>query len=146
LYIEKMTPSEMLAAHPNMQSWVDSSLVEGKYTSGLHYTFVQQLTDKNLAAAWDAWALASAGHALAMWGSAEFITGRDDHELIARIVNARAPGRAEVVVFDGVDHGFFEAATPAASFAEWGKPGRTQSPRILEALRAWSERVARARG
>jgi serine aminopeptidase S33 family/PDZ domain-containing protein len=134
---ENLSPEAIAAAHPDLTAWVDSTFVERKYTSGLHYTFIQQLSKRNLAAEWGA----HTGHSLAMWGSSDFITSRDDHAMIAEIANARREGLGELVVLDGVDHGFFEAATPAQSLSEWGKPGRAQSPRIVETLHAWSERV-----
>lgn len=134
---ESLSPEEIATKHPDLTAWVDSTFIERKYTSGLHYTFIQQLSKRNLAAEWGA----HTGHSLAMWGSSDFITSRDDHALIAEIANTRREGLGELVVLDGVDHGFYEAATPAQSISEWGKPGRTQSPRIVETLHAWSERV-----
>jgi uncharacterized protein len=139
---EGLSPEAIAAAHPDLAAWVDSTFVERKYTSGLHYTFIQQLSKRNLAAEWGA----HTGHSLAIWGSSDFITSRDDHALISEIANARREGLGELVVLDGVDHGFYEAATPAQSLGEWGKPGRPQSPRIAETLRAWSERVLKANG
>ncbi|MFN0151870.1 MAG: alpha/beta fold hydrolase [bacterium] len=134
-----MTPDELATARPEMSAWVDSTFVERKYSSGLHYNFLRQLNSKNLAAAWEAFP----GWALAVWGRSDFISGEADHALVAQIVNARNAGRGEFVVLENSDHGFYEAMTFEESIANWGKPGRRLNPAIVETLRAWSEKVAR---
>ncbi len=56
--------------------------------------------------------LAAAGVAtLALWGSADWLSSRDEHEALARA----AGGRCAVV--KGADHGFFAHATEADSYA-----------------------------
>jgi pimeloyl-ACP methyl ester carboxylesterase len=135
--VEKMTPRAMVEAYPDLAAWVDSMFVEQTYYSGLHYAFLQQLADKNIAGAWESFA----GRALAVWGKADFISGEEDHALIARIVNARSPGNGEFVALDNSDHGFYEAATPEESFASWGQPGRALNPAIVTLLREWSDRA-----
>jgi uncharacterized protein len=132
---EGLTPAEMVDRHPEMKAWADSNLTEGKYYSGLHYTFVRQLAGKNLAEAWRRFP----GHALAFWGRGDFLSGEADHELIARIVNGEHPGHARFLAVD-MDHAFRPIATPAGSFATWGRPGAV-SPLIVETLRSWSEEV-----
>lgn len=136
--VEKMTPSEMLAAHPDLQAWVDSSFVEQTYYSGLHYRFLQQIAEKNLAAAWEAYP----GYALAIWGKSDFISGKEDHALIAAIVEAHNAGHGEFVALQDADHAFCVAATPEESLAEWGQPGREANGAIVGLLREWAARVA----
>lgn len=137
LYEVGMTPDELANARPEMSGWVDSTFVERKYSSGLHYTFLRQLNAKNVAAAWTAFP----GWALAIWGKSDFISGEGDHALVAHIVNARNPGRGEFVALENSDHGFYEAATFEESIQSWGKPGRPLNTAIVETLRAWSEKV-----
>jgi hypothetical protein len=62
-------------------------------------------------------------------------------------VNARRAGFGEFVALEASDHGFYRAATPEESFAQWGTPGRLLNPAIVETLREWSERaIARGGG
>lgn len=66
---------------------------------------------------------------LSMWGSADWLSTREEHESLARV----ACGRFEVI--EGADHGFFAHATEAASYtARW--TGR-YCPAVGEALSQW---------
>ena len=137
-----LAPGEAIEKEPALRTWVDSSLTRETYYGGLHYRFVQQLAAKNLGAAWTAFP----GHALALWGRADFISGEEDHRLIARIVNRAHPGHGEFLALDGIDHGFYRAADQKESFEKWNRPGAEFNPEIVTALREWSDRVAARAG
>jgi hypothetical protein len=125
----------MVERHPEMQAWVDSSLTGGRFYSGCTVEFFRQLAGKDLAEAWQRFP----GSVLALWGAGDFLSGREDHERIARIVNAAHPGHARFLALEGVDHAFSPAASQAESFAQWSAPGRRLLPTVADALREWSE-------
>ena len=81
---------------------------------------------------------------LSLWGEADAVSGRDDHEWIAALVAARHPGRARFAVVPRSGHGFDQSDSPrdALQAALTGRNGPF-NPAILEALRAWM--VERAR-
>ncbi len=137
LWSEGLSPGEMARAQPDLAAWVDSSMTNATYYAGSHYRFFQQLAAKNLAAAWANYD----GHVLALYGRSDFLSGEEDHALIARIVNQAHPGHARFQAIDGIDHAFRAEATQAASFATWGQPGAPLDDRVVQALRAWSDEV-----
>jgi len=138
---EGLAPRAAIAQRPTLRAWADSSLTQDTYYSGLHYNFVRQLAAKNLGAAWERFP----GKALALWGRADFISGEEDHRLIARIVNHAHPGHGEFRVVEDSDHGFFHAKDMEQSFAQWGRPGAEFNPAIVGILHEWSERIVNPR-
>jgi pimeloyl-ACP methyl ester carboxylesterase len=137
LYTEKMTPAQMLAAHPELREWANESLVQDTYYSGLHYRFLQQLSDRNLAAVWTA----ITGPVLAVWGKGDFLSSEEDHRLIAQIASARPGGGGEFIALEDSDHGFFKAGTLEESFAGWGNWGRERNWAIVRILREWTNKI-----
>ena len=85
---EGLSPSEIVAKHPELKEQVDERYAEGKYHATTHYEYFRQLATKNLAEAWQKFG----GRTLAAWGKADFISAEEDHALIARIINQRAQG------------------------------------------------------
>jgi pimeloyl-ACP methyl ester carboxylesterase len=95
--IEGMTPGKILAAHPELSdSWSDAP--EHQY--GRPVAFYRQLQALNLA---DAWSRVDAP-VLAIHGEYDWIMSREDDELLARAVNAKRPGSAELVLVPRMDH------------------------------------------
>ena len=105
---------------------------------GRHHVFFRQLAGKNMPAAWEKFG----GHALALWGKADFVSTEADHALIAEVVNKARPGHGTFLAMEGIDHGFNRSASPEASIASMGKPGEF-NPAIVEALRDWASKVDR---
>jgi hypothetical protein len=57
---------------------------------------------------------------LALWGSADWLSARVEHEELAAMVNEVAPGRGSLVTIEGADHGFFAHTDAHASWsARW---------------------------
>ncbi|HET7250141.1 MAG TPA: alpha/beta fold hydrolase [Gemmatimonadales bacterium] len=139
LWSEGLSPREMSERHPELAPWVDSSMTNATYYAGCHYRFFQQLAAKNLAAAWARYP----GYVLSLYGRSDFLSGEEDHALIARIVNQAHPGHARFQAIDGIDHAFRREATQAGSFATWGQPGAPFDDRVVQALRAWSDEVVK---
>ena len=84
-----------------------------------------------------------AGHALAIWGKADFVSNEDDHALVARIVNRDHPGQGTYLAMNGIDHGFNRAASRRKSFerGQSRQPGEF-NPAIIEVSRTWVEKLA----
>ncbi|MCC2669205.1 MAG: pdz domain (also known as dhr or glgf) protein [Armatimonadetes bacterium] len=132
LFAERKSPAEIVAAHPELKPVADEQVGNGKYLFGKHYAFFQQLNDLSPG---DYWTNVNA-RVLALWGKSDFVSGGDDHALIAKIVNREHPGTAVYRALDGIDHGFNRAATPAES--QGLSPGAGEfDPQVITTLREW---------
>jgi uncharacterized protein len=138
LFTEKMAPKDIVAHYPHLRERLEQSITEDNYFFDRSLTFFRQLADKNLGAAWESFG----GHALAIWGKADFASNEDDHALIARIVNRDHPGQGTFFAMDGIDHGFNRAATRRESFerGQSRQPGQF-NPSILDVCRAWVDKT-----
>lgn len=97
--VRKMTPRDVLRSKPYLAPlWYE--LPEHQY--GRPASFYHQLQELNLASAWER----VEAPTLVLYGEYDWIMSRDDHELIAQIVNSRIPGRATFVELPKTDHGF----------------------------------------
>jgi pimeloyl-ACP methyl ester carboxylesterase len=92
--------------------------------------FYQQLQKLNLAREWSKVKTS----VLALHGEYDWIMSRDDHELIAQIVNSNAPGKAEFHEIPGMGHGF-------QRFANWDKAFAWEEedfdPQALNLMKEW---------
>lgn len=108
--VHKKSPFELAESNPVYASMLNSSL--GFNEQGLildrHYTFWQQLQDKNLTEAWKN----SAAHTFAIYGEADIaaITYKG-HENIAAIVNTYHPGKGLFLLLQNTDHGLLLTGT-----------------------------------
>ena len=136
LYADHLTPKEIAEKYPDLRERVDMIFPDGRTLGGRGLAFFEQLAAKDPGGAWEAFD----GHALAIWGRADYVSNEDDHALIARIVNRTHPGRGTFLALEGADHGFLKAATPRESMARGGQPGEF-NPAVLEACRAWVEKT-----
>jgi pimeloyl-ACP methyl ester carboxylesterase len=141
LYAEKKSPKEIIEHYPQLRERIAQSITEDRYFFDRSLTFYRQLAEKNLAAAWESFS----GHALAIWGKADYVSNEDDHALIARIVNRDLPHHGTFLAMDGIDHGFNRASSRRASFelGQSRQPGEF-NPAILDVTRAWAEKTATA--
>lgn len=140
LYVEKKSPAEILAAHPELTRTLREFSPDGTHVFGRHYRFFQQLADLNLPEAWSK----LDAHVLALWGQAEFVSTEADHAMIAEQVNRAHPGKGTFRALEGIAHGFEKADSPADKF---GKPGPGEfNPIVIEALRAWAGPIVEAAG
>ena len=136
---EGLSPTEIVVQHPELKEQVEERYAEGKYHAATHYEYFRQLAAKNLAEAWEKFG----GPTLAAWGKADFISGEEDHALIARIINRAHPGHGVFLALDGIDHGFNRASSQDDSFKNFRKPDREYNPVFLDALRDWASKVVR---
>ena len=125
----KMTPRDVLKAKPHLGPlWDDGP--EHQY--GRPASFFHQLQDLNLSAAWEK----VEAPVLVMHGEYDWIMSRDDHELIAEIVNSKQAGRARFIELPKSDHLFmaFENMNKAFS-GEGGRYNKTVTEQVLAFLR-----------
>ena len=100
--------------------------------------YFQEVQRTNVAAAWDS----LEAPVLVLYGGNDWVMSRADHETIVRVVNARRPGTAELVVLDGLDHNLMRY--PGLEQAFRGEGGEV-APDILETVVRWLEsRTAQA--
>jgi pimeloyl-ACP methyl ester carboxylesterase len=143
LYHEKLSPKVIAERYPHLRERLGQLATDDGYFVDRSLTFFQQLAEKNLGAAWQS----VGGHALAVWGKADFVSNEDDHALIARIVNRAHPGHGTFVALEGSDHGFNRAGSQRESFSR-GQSGQAGefNPAIFEACDAWLEKTKGQKG
>jgi dienelactone hydrolase len=141
LLVARKAPGAILREIPEAETVRPSIGFDGDQVFGRHYTFFHQLNDVNVPAAW---AKVDAD-VLALWGEAEAVSGRDDHEAIAAIVEATHPGRGSFRVVPKSSHGFDRADSPREALLAATSGGQRGefNPAILEALRPWMAERAR---
>jgi hypothetical protein len=139
LYGEKLAPKVIAERYPYLRDRLEQTITDDRYYVDRSLTFFRQLAEKNLGAAWESYN----GHALAIWGKADFVSNEDDHALIARIINRDHPGHGTFLAMDGVDHGFNRAGSRRASFdrGRSSRPGEF-NPAILDVCRDWVEKTS----
>lgn len=126
----KMTPREIVKAKPYLGPlWYGGP--EHQY--GRPASFFHQLEDLNLSASWEK----VEAPVLVMHGEYDWIMSREDHELIAEIVNSKQPGRATFVALPKTDHLFFSFDNMSNAFkGEGGRYNRSVTEHVLTFLRA----------
>lgn len=126
LFLEQQkTPREVIAARPDLASvWEDGP--EHQY--GRSARFHHQLQRINPAAGWSR----VAAPTLVMWGDADLVMHRTDHERIVAMVNRNRAGAAQLLVVPGADHAM-AARDPSGR--------RYLPPIILTTIRTFLDRV-----
>jgi uncharacterized protein len=102
--VHKISPFKLAEGNPEYATMLTSSLgfnEEGQILDR-HYTFWQQLQDKNLTEAWK-----KAGtNTFAIYGEADIAAiNEKGHKTIAAIVNAYHPGKGKFLLLPNTDHG-----------------------------------------
>lgn len=129
--VHKMTPGEVLRQRPHLAPlWYD--MPEHQY--GRPAAFYHQLQDLNLAAAWDK----VSSPVLVLYGEHDWIMSREDHEMIARIVNKNHPGTAQFVAIPKMDHLFHINESMQKSFDDYAS-GKFD-PSIITLIVDWIKR------
>ncbi len=165
LVVHKKTPTQILDQHPGLRKQFGTTIgdlftpmiTDRDYVAGRHYTYYQQLADRNLPEAWEklaatplaagkndnAKALPQHRHprVLAIWGKADWMSTKPANAWVAHVVNRVRPGSAKFVELDSIDHFFFHAESFEESFGYLrpprGGPHGRFNPAILRTLRAW---------
>ena len=108
--------------------WPDGADHEHLY--GRPLAFYQQLQKLNLAAAWARVKVPT----LVLHGEYDWIMSRDDHEIIAKLVNANTPGAAKFVELPKTGHTFQHYLSMEDAFA--GKQAAFD-PAVLRVVTDW---------
>lgn len=95
--LEKKTPAQVIKEKPSLaRIWDD----EPAHQYGRPAVFFHQLQAINAARAWSSVRVPT----LVIWGEADFVMHRIDHERLVALVNANVPGAARLVTVPGMDH------------------------------------------
>jgi pimeloyl-ACP methyl ester carboxylesterase len=133
-WVEKQTPEQLLKDLPACADYI-------RYPTS--YTYMQQLTELNLAETWkkvDA-------PTLIIYGSSDFLTSAEEHEYLRDMVNRFHPGKATYVEIKGMDHYFERAATQRESMErrrnqQAAPPAQFDERALAEALRWLKQNLA----
>ena len=95
--LEKKTPAQVIKEKPSLSRiWDD----QPAHQYGRPAVFFHQLQAINAARAWSSVRVPT----LVIWGEADFVMHRIDHERLVALVNANVPGAARLVTVPGMDH------------------------------------------
>jgi pimeloyl-ACP methyl ester carboxylesterase len=132
--IDKQTPGDVWKEHPELKE-EDNPMIDEKRIASRDAKFFHQLQDINLAAAW-----ANANtNVLALHGEFDWVSSKEDHDTIAKIVAARDGAIAESRTLSFADHGLTSHLTLQQSLS---KVGQGQELKQLPKLLAdWIRRV-----
>lgn len=114
--------AEIIAARPDCRDILGDL---GRTTA-----FWQQLFRLDIPALWSAYS----GKALAVWGKADYISVREEHQHIADLVNRAHPGYGAFLELDGCDHGMHTVAS--MQLAAQGQASG-YNPAVSEAIGKW---------
>jgi hypothetical protein len=134
--IGNQTPAQIATADATVGSvWsrVVGTTADGQY--GRPFAFHQQAQRADWAAAWSK----VKTPVLAMYGEYDWFESRDATTLIARIVNAKSPGRGTYAEVPRMNHHFAEFTSAEAAFAE--KEGRVNAEPAVKVMLAWLEKI-----
>jgi pimeloyl-ACP methyl ester carboxylesterase len=124
---------EIVLERPKLaELWPEGTDVNHLY--GRPLAFYQQLQKLNLAAVWSQVKVPT----LVMYGQYDWIMSRDDHETIAKLVNANRPGAARFVELPATGHTFQHYLSMADAFA--GKEAPFDSA-VAQVLTDWFKEI-----
>jgi pimeloyl-ACP methyl ester carboxylesterase len=131
----RRTPGDVVRERPDLAPlWYD----EPDALYGRPIAFFHQAQELNLAGAWDK----IDAPVLSLHGEYDWIMSRDDHALVADIVEARRPGLARFVDVPRLDHHFTAYDSARKAFAEEGGSVNLEP---LDLLLAWMKDVLAGR-
>jgi len=121
--------SDILEVDPKLvEIWPETG--DNEHLYGRPLAFYQQLQELNLAAAWSRIKVPT----LVLHGEYDWIMSREDHEMIAKMVNANNPGAARFAELPATGHTFQHYLSMSDAFA--GKQGAFD-PAVLRVLTDW---------
>jgi pimeloyl-ACP methyl ester carboxylesterase len=95
--LEKKTPAQVIKEKPSLaRVWDD----QPAHQYGRPAVLFHQLQAINASRAWSGVRVPT----LAIWGEADFVMHRIDHERLVALVNANVPGAARLLTVPGMDH------------------------------------------
>lgn len=134
--IEGKTPAQIAASDATLGSvWsrIVGTAADGQY--GRPFAFHQQAQTADWSAAWSR----VRAPVLAMYGQYDWFESHDAASLIARIVNAKSPGRGTFVEMPGMNHHFEVYPSAQAAFRE--ERGQVNPDPAVDVMLDWLRRV-----
>lgn len=92
LFVEKKSPAEIIAKHPEIASHL--------FQYPMRIEYFQQVADVNIRELW----MNTRARVLALHGASDFVSSGEEHKLIAEIVNEYHPGNATYAEVPNSDH------------------------------------------
>jgi len=137
LLMDRREASAIKSMYPQYAAAVDEISPDGKTLQGRTLDFWSQLANENFASNWSKVKVRT----LAIWSENDFISTKEDHEMIANAVNKNQPGFGEWMVLPRSDHGFYETSSFLDSTQKFGRPGSKLNLNIIEELDRWIKKV-----
>lgn len=138
--IRGQTPSQIAAADADVGAvWsrIVGTSADGHY--GRPFAFHQQAQKADWASAWSK----VNAPVLALYGEYDWFESHDATSLIARIVNAKTPGRGTFAEIPRMNHHFAQFPSASAAFAE--KEGQVNPEPAIGVMLSWLEKILSAR-
>ncbi len=128
---EKTIPDDLAVKHQDLMDWVDATWAEGRYFSGIHYKFFQQLGKAEIAQSLENFP----GVVLSLWGENDIVTSSSGHQWIASVVNRKSPGKASYEALPNIDHNMRESGAALGSAPGVAADGVAQV--VIDKLDSW---------
>lgn len=135
LFYLEQEPREAVADRPDLAAVLAEIAPDGEHLYTRNARFFRQLNARNLPDAW----VESGADALAIWGEADFVSTREDHEMIASLVDAQPDASGRFILLEGTDHGFSRADSFQDALSQEG-PGEF-NPELIRVLLDWAGSV-----
>lgn len=129
LLSQKQKPLDIFKRDPRYKKY----LIDDKYLHERHYSFFQELNGVDIASKW----MKVTAPVLAIWGGADAISSKEDHQKIAAIVNRQHPGHAQFREAKEVDHNFSHSTTMSAD----PSAKKPYDPQVVNILLQWMEQL-----
>jgi uncharacterized protein len=121
-FVDKMTTKEAAAKNP----------VCGEYLPVFDYrsrAYNDELYSFNIPLLWKSFS----GKALLLWGESDFISSKEDHQIISDAINYYHPGNSEFMMVKNSDHGM----RTAKDFPEAQRNPGPYNPEVGAAIESW---------
>jgi pimeloyl-ACP methyl ester carboxylesterase len=126
-FVEKMTTEEAAGKKPVCREYLSVFDFRSR-------AYNDQLYAINIPGLWKPFA----GRALLLWGESDYISSRDDHELLAKAINFYHPNAARFQTVKNADHGMNVATSFQATRSSAGPYNQEVGALILSWLRSQS--------
>jgi pimeloyl-ACP methyl ester carboxylesterase len=141
LYLAKKEPDKIVAEHPELADIRQQMCPDGTHMYGRSVAFMRQVAALPIS---EYWSKVNAD-VLALWGKAEYVSTESDHRMLADLINKAHPGRGKFEALDGMDHGFYVAASAAERYKQVLAGGPSEfNPLIIDTLRGWTDGLVKA--
>jgi pimeloyl-ACP methyl ester carboxylesterase len=135
LFFLEQEPEQAVADRPELAAVLADVAPDGTHLYTRNARFFRQLNARNLPDAW----LRADCRALALWGEADFVSTREDHERIADLVNGHSEGQGRFLELEGTDHGFSLADSFEDALTMQG--AGAFNPEVVRVLLEWADAV-----